>query len=47
MNTLQAEGNVNACMYSRGRSSNNLYEKYDAGEESLTLFSNNKNETQM
>ncbi len=47
MNTPQAEGNVNARLYSRVRSSNKLHEEYDAGEESSTLFSNNKNETQM
>ncbi len=46
MNTPQAEGNVNARLYSRGRHSNKLHEEYDAGEESSTLFSN-KNETQM
>ncbi len=38
-----AEGNVNSCLNSRGRSSNKLHEEYDAGEESSTLFSNNKN----
>ncbi len=43
VNTPEAEGNVNSCLYSRGRSSNKLHEEYDAGEESSTLFSNNKN----
>ncbi len=47
MNTRQAEGNINERLYSRGRSSNKLHEVYDAGEESSTLFSNNKNATQM
>ncbi len=45
MNTPQAEGNVNLCLYSRGRSSSKLHEEYDAGEEGSTLFSNNTNET--
>ncbi len=35
MNTPQAEGNVNSCLYSRGR-------RYEAGEESSPLFSDNK-----
>ncbi len=43
VNTPEAEGNVNSRLYSRGRSSNRLHEEYDAGEESSTLFSNNKN----
>ncbi len=47
MNRPEAEGNVNSRLYSRGRCSNKLHEEYDAGEESSTLFSNNKNETQM
>ncbi len=47
MNRPQAEGNVNLCLYSRGRSSNKLHENYEAGEESSTLFINNKYETQM
>ncbi len=47
MNTPQAEGNVNSRLYSRGRSSNKSHEEYYAGEGSLTLSSNNKNETQM
>ncbi len=29
MNTPQAEGNVNSCLYSRGRSSNKLHEEYE------------------
>ncbi len=28
----QAEGNVNSCLYSRGRGSNKSHEEYDAGE---------------
>ncbi len=32
INKPQAEGNVNSCLYSRGRSSNKLHEEYDAGE---------------
>ncbi len=47
MNTPQAEGNVNSCLYYRGRSSNKLHEEYDAGEESSTLFSKKQNEMQM
>ncbi len=47
MNTHPAEGNVNSHLYSKGRSSNKWHQEYDAGEESSTLFSNNKNETQM
>ncbi len=42
MNRPQAEGKVNSCLY-RGHSSNKLYDEYDAGEESSTLFSDNKN----
>ncbi len=34
-------------MYSKGHSLNKLHEEYDAGEESSTLFSNNKIKTQM
>ncbi len=44
MDMPQAEGNVNECLYSIGHSSNKLHGEYDAGEESSTLFSNNKNE---
>ncbi len=44
---LSPEGNVHSCLYSGGRRSNKSHEEYDAGEESSTLFSNNKNETQM
>ncbi len=48
MNTPQAEGNVNLCLYSRGHSSNKLHEEYDYEYEyegiCSTLFSNNKNE---
>ncbi len=47
MNRPQAEGNVNLRLYSRGRRLNKLHEDYEAGEESLTLFSNNKYEKQM
>ncbi len=41
-NKPQAEGNMNSHLYSRGPSSNKLHEEYDAGEDSSTLFSNNK-----
>ncbi len=47
MNMPQAKGNANSGLYSRGGSSNKLHEEYDPGEESSTLFSNHKNETQM
>ncbi len=47
MNPPQTKGNVNSRLYSRGRSSNQSHEEYDAGEERSTLFSNNKHETQM
>ncbi len=47
MNAPQAEGNVNSRLYSGGHSSSKSHEQCDAGEESSTPFSNNKNETQM
>ncbi len=45
MNAPQAEGNVNSRLYSGGHSSSKSHEQCDAGEESSTPFSNNKNKT--